>query len=45
MRPPEVFCMEAALKSFAKFTGKHPCQNLFFNKVVGGGLQPYQKRD
>ena len=23
------------LKSFAKFTGKHPCQILFFNKVAG----------
>ena len=23
------------LKYFAKFTGKHLCQSLFFNKVVG----------
>ena len=23
------------LKNFAKFTGKHSCQSLFFNKVVG----------
>ena len=27
-----------ALKNFAKFTGKHLCQSLFFNKV--GGLRP-----
>ena len=24
----------AALKNFAKFTGKHLCQSFFFNKVV-----------
>ena len=23
------------LKNFAKFTGKHPCQSPFFNKVAG----------
>ena len=23
------------LRNFAKFTGKHPCQGLFFNKVAG----------
>ena len=23
------------VRSFAKFTGKHLCQSLFFNKVVG----------
>ena len=22
------------LKNFAKFTGKHPCQSLFFNKMA-----------
>ena len=27
------------LKNFAKFTGKHLCQSLFFNKVAG--LNPY----
>ena len=32
---PEVFCKKGALKNFAKFTGKHLCQSLFFNKVVG----------
>ena len=40
-----VSCFEAAtgnvllkkgvLKNFAKLTGKHLCQNLIFNKVVG----------
>ena len=24
-----------SMKNFAKFTGKHPCQSLFFNKVTG----------
>ena len=37
-------------KSFTKFTGKHLCQGLFFNKVAviklqGSALQPYEKRD
>ena len=32
---PEVFCRKCVLKSFAKFTGKHVCQSLFFNKVAG----------
>ena len=26
--------LQACLKNFAKFTGKHLCQSLFFNKVV-----------
>ena len=32
---PEVFYKEGVLKDFAKFTGKHLCQRLFFNKVAG----------
>ena len=32
---PEVFCEKGVLRNFAKFTGKHQCQSLFFNKVVG----------
>ena len=32
---PEVFCKKGAFKNFAKFTGKHLCQSLFFNKVAG----------
>ena len=34
---------KGVLKHFAKFKGKHLCQSLFFNKVVG--LQRYLKRD
>ena len=32
---PEVFYKEGAPKNFAKFTGKHLHQSLFFNKVAG----------
>ena len=32
---PEVFCKKCVLRSFAKFTVKHLCQSLFFNKVAG----------
>ena len=32
--PPEVFCKKDVLRNFAKFTGKHPCQSLFLNKVA-----------
>ena len=31
----EVFCKKIVLRNFAKFTGKHLCQGLFFNKVAG----------
>ena len=31
----EVFYKEGVLRSFAKFTRKHLCQSLFFNKVAG----------
>ena len=31
----EVFCKKSVLRNFAKFTGKHLCQSLFFNKVAG----------
>ena len=30
-----VFCKKGVLKNFAKFTGKHLCQNLFSNKFTG----------
>ena len=30
-----MFCKQGALRNFAKFTGKHLCQSLFFNKVEG----------
>ena len=32
---PEVFCKKDVLRNFAKFTEKHLCQRLFFNKVAG----------
>ena len=35
-QPPEAFYEKDFLRNFAKFTGKHLCQNLFFNKVAGG---------
>ena len=35
---PEVLYKKGALRDFAKFTGKHLCQSLFFNKV--SGLRP-----
>ena len=31
----EVFSRKGVLRNFAKFTGKHLCQSLFFNKVAG----------
>ena len=31
---PEVFCEDGVLENFIKFTGKHLCQSLFFNKVA-----------
>ena len=30
-----VLCKKGVPKNFAKFTGKHLCQSLFFNKVAG----------
>ena len=32
---PKVFYKKGVLRNFAKFTGKHLCQSLFFNKVAG----------
>ena len=31
----EVFYVKGVLRNFTKFTGKHLCQSLFFNKVAG----------
>ena len=31
----ELFCKKDVLENFAKFTWKHLCQSLFFNKVAG----------
>ena len=41
---PEVFCKNGVVRNFPKFTGKHQCQSLFFNKVAGFSLQLYQKK-
>ena len=32
---PEVLCKKGVFRNFAKFTIKHLCQGLFFNKVAG----------
>ena len=32
---PELFCKKSVFRNFAKFTGKHLCPSLFFNKVAG----------
>ena len=32
---PEVFYKKGVLRNFAKFTGKHLCQSIFFNEVAG----------
>ena len=34
-QPPETFFKKRYSKNLAKFTGKHLCQSLFSNKVVG----------
>ena len=40
----DVFCKKGVLRNFAKFTGKHQCQGLFFNKVAGlRDTQIYEK--
>ena len=31
----EVFCKRGVLRNFTKFTGKHLCKSVFFNKVAG----------
>ena len=31
----QVFRKKGVLESFAKFTGKHLCQSIFFNKAAG----------
>ena len=34
-QPPNLFCIKGVLKNFEKFTGKHRCQDLFFDKASG----------
>ena len=40
----EVFCRKAFLKKWSKFTGKHLCQSLFFNKVAGLRPSPFLEK-
>ena len=40
---PDVFCEKDVLRNFAKFTGKHLCQSLFFNKVASGAFNFIKK--
>ena len=35
-----MFCKKGVLKKFKKFTGKHQCQSLFFNKVAS--FRPFE---
>ena len=35
---------KGVLRNFAKFTGKHLCQSLFFNKVAGSSSTLFKKR-
>ena len=37
----ETLCEKGVFKNFAKFTGKHLCRSLFFNKILGLSLQLY----
>ena len=37
-QPPEVFYKKGFLTNFVKFTGKHLCQSLFFNKLHAWGV-------
>ena len=39
-----MFCKKGVLRNVTKFTGKHLCQSLFFNKLQTQGLQPYSTR-
>ena len=40
----EVFCKKGVLRNFTKFTGKHLCPSLLFNKVAGLGPATLLKR-
>ena len=39
---PEVFYKKGVFRNFAKFTGKHLCQDLFFNNVAGPYIETSQ---
>ena len=34
-QPLEMFCLKGVIKSFAKFTKKHLCRSISFNKIAG----------
>ena len=38
-----MLCKKGILRNFAKFTGKHLCQSLSFNKVAGLSPATYKK--
>ena len=40
---PDVFCQKGVLRNFAKFTGKHLCQSLFFTKAAGAACNFIKK--
>ena len=44
-QPPEVFCKKDILRNVPKFTGKHLCQSLFFNKVAGLRSATFVKKE
>ena len=39
-----MFCKKSVPRNFAKVTGKHLCQSLFFNKVEGAACNFIKKR-
>ena len=43
-QPPEVFYEKVVLKKFAKVTGKHMYQSVYFNKVAGSACNLIKKR-
>ena len=43
-QPPEVFYKKSVLRDFTKFTGKHLCQSLSFNKVAGLSSATFLKK-
>ena len=42
-QPPEVFCKKGVLENFAKFTRKHLCLSMLFNKIAGLKKRPWNK--
>ena len=44
-QPKVMFCKKGVLKNFVKFTGKHLCQSLFFNKFAGVRSETLLKKE